>query len=248
MSRPWLWLLAALLLSGVSGCGGCGGTPPPETPPAAVPAKPVVKAPEPAPPPAVPAAPAEAAEPATITAQVLVTDYEGAPLAGMIPIVTRQPNAFDEPVARGNPTDASGVSRFTFPAGEKLCLRAWDPDLNYFPNNFFDVGPVAEVSAADTPIVMVRAAILRGLLLRPDGGPAANEEVSLMLSHPVRGPWWPAKTRTGPDGMLLLPNMPPGMFQVEIQAESGRLSLPQATLLPGIMADVGMVTLAPPGS
>lgn len=241
MSRRAVPVLAALLLSCLSGCGGCGGTPPPETPPA-VPAAPAVKAPEPAPTPPTPAAPA------TITAQVLVTDYEGAPLAGMVPIVTRQPNAFDEPVARGNPTDASGVSRFTFPAGEKLCLRAWDPDLNYFPNNFFDVGPVAELSAADTPIVMVRAATLRGLLLRPDGAPAANEEVSLMLSHPVRGPWWPAKTRTGPDGMLLLPNTPPGMFQIEIQAESGRLLLPQATLLPGIMADVGMVTLAPPGS
>lgn len=242
MSRPCLWLLAALLLSCLSGCGGCGGTPPPETPPAAVPAKPAVTAPEPAPPPAAPAAPA------TITAQVLVTDYEGAPLAGMVPIVTRQPNAFDEPVARGNPTDAAGVSRFTFPAGEKLCLRAWDPDLNYFPNNFFDVGPVAEVSAADTPIVMVRAATLRGLLLRPDGAPAADETVSLMLSHPVRGPWWPARTRTGPDGTLLLPNTPPGMFQVEIQAGSGRLFLPQATLLPGVLADLGTVSLESAGS
>ncbi len=239
MSRRAARLLAALLLTGLSGCGGCGGTPPPET--AQPMPAPAVKAPEPAPPPA-PSAPA------TITAQVMVTDYDGAPLAGMVPIVTRQPNAFDEPVARGNPTDAAGASRFTFPAGEKLCLRAWDPDLNYFPNNFFDVGPVAEISTADTPVVMVRAATLRGLLLRPDGAPAANEAVTLMLSHPVRGPWWPAKTRTGPDGMLLLPNTPPGMFQVEIQAESGSLQLPQATLLPGVLADLGMVTLESAGS
>lgn len=228
--------LAAGLLSAaclLSGCGGCN----PEPAPAPAPAPPAAAAEE--------AAPAKPAGPPVITATVTVTDLDGAPLAGMIPIVTRKPNAFDPPVTRGDPTDAAGRSVFAFPAGEALCLRAWDTDRRFFANNYFDVGPVTEPVAADTPVTMAPAAEAHGVLLLPGGGPAVNTPVSLLLSHPTRGPWWPDEAVTGADGAFSFPNIPPGVFRVELTAAGGAGALEEVTLQPGAPNDLGALTLTP---
>ncbi|HQL93031.1 MAG TPA: carboxypeptidase-like regulatory domain-containing protein [Candidatus Hydrogenedentes bacterium] len=228
-------LAAAVLLCAAGllpGCGGCRPDPAPADSPAPAPSAP-------------PPAPAKPAGPPVMTATVTVTDLDGTPLAGMVPIVTRKPNAFDPPVTRGDPTDAAGRSVFAFPAAEKLCLRVWDADLRFFANNYFDVGPVTEPAAAETPVTMAPAAEAHGVLLLPGGGPAANTPVSLMLSHPTRGPWWPAEAVTGADGAFSFPNVPPGVFQVALTAAPGTASLEEATLQPGAPNDLGALTLTP---
>jgi len=102
-------------------------------------------------------------------------------------------------------------------------------------------GPVA----ADTPVTMVPAAEAHGVLLLPGGGPAANTPVSLMLSHPTRGPWWPAEAVTGADGAFSFPNIPPGVFRVELTAAAGAAMLEEVTLQPGAPNELGAPTLSP---
>ncbi len=173
-------------------------------PPPAVPAPPAPVTP------ASPPSPAENHTP-TITATLTAVSLSDAkPLPGMIPIITLEPNAFDEPLAHGDPTDANGVGTFVFPADRKVCLRVWDPTLEYFPNNYFDVLPSEEDSATEGTIVMARAASLHALLLRPDGTPAAGETVRLMMFHPKRGPWWPSEAKTDGGGAVAFDRVPPG--------------------------------------
>jgi hypothetical protein len=178
---------------------------------------------------------------ATLTAVAL---SDARPLSGMIPIITLEPNAFDEPLAHGNPTDASGVSKFVFPGDRKVCLRVWDPTLAYFPNNYFDVVPGEEDSATEGTIAMAKSASLHALLLRPDGAPAADETVHLMMFHPKRGPWWPAEAKTDNGGAVAFDRVPPGMFAVQMECPSGRLRAEDVTLLPGESGDLGPITLA----
>ena len=200
------------------------------TPPASTPAPP----------------PAEKRTPAVTATLTAVSLSDTKPLAGMIPIITLEPNAFDEPLARGNPTDALGVSKFVFPGDRKVCLRVWDPTLEYFPNNYFDVVPGGEDSATEGTIVMARAASLHALLLRPDSAPVADETVHLMMFHPKRGPWWPGEAKTDNGGAVTFDRVPPGMFTVQMECASGRLRAEGVTLLPGESGDLGPITLAPP--
>ncbi len=232
--------LGAALLLAVPGCGGCGGTKPAE------PAPPPVAT---TPPPAAPVATAPPAEKRTPTVTATLTAVsltDATPLPGMIPIITLEPNAFDEPLAHGEPTAASGVGTLVFPADRKVCLRVWDPTLEYFPNNYFDVVPSEEDAATEGAIVMAKAASLHALLLRPDGAPAANETVRLMMSHPKRGPWWPSEAKTDGGGAVSFDRVPPGMFAVQLESPSGRLRMEDVTLLPGESGDLGPITLAPP--
>ncbi|MCX5757789.1 MAG: hypothetical protein NTU83_04655 [Candidatus Hydrogenedentes bacterium] len=62
-------------------------------------------------------------------------DLEGKPVRGMIPIATREANAFDEPLVRGEPTKEDGSSVFVIPSDQRLFLRMWDPALRHFANN-----------------------------------------------------------------------------------------------------------------
>ncbi len=202
-------------------------------------------APQPAPPPATTPPPAEKHAP-TVTATLKAVSLSDAkPLAGMVPIITLEPNAFDAPLAHGAPTDANGVTKFVFPADHKVCLRVWDTKLDYFPNNYFDVMAGEEDSATEGTIAMARAASLHALLVRPDNTPAADETVHMMMFHPKRGPWWPAEAKTDSGGVVSFNKVPPGMFTVQMECPSGRMRAENVTLLPGEAGDLGPITLAP---
>jgi len=162
----------------------------------------------------------------------------------MVPIITLEPNAFDEPLARGDATDANGMSTFVFPADRKVCLRVWDPKLDYFPNNYFDVAASAEDGATEGTIAMAKAATLHALLVKPDGTPVADETVHMMMYHPKRGPWWPAESKTDSGGAVAFNRVPPGMFAIQMECPSGRMRAEDVTLLPGESGDLGPITLA----
>ncbi len=219
---------------------------PPETPKAPQEAPTAPAAPPATPPPPAPAPSTAEKHTPTVTATLTAVSLSDAkPLAGMVPIITLEPNAFDEPLAHGDPTGADGVCKFAFPADRKVCLRVWDPKLDYFPNNYFDVLPGDEDSATEGAIAMARSASLHALLLRPDGAPAADEAVHMMMFHPKLGPWWPSESKTDSGGAVAFEKVPPGMFAVQMECPSGRMRAEDVTLLPGESGDLGPITLAP---
>ena len=190
--------------------------------------------------------PAAATPPPTseVNAYITVVDSDGHALVGMIPLVTRRPNAFDEPVATGAPTGVDGKGSVRFTSDVKVYLRAWDPMLERFPNNYYDVLPGSGNVSDDLEIVMLDAVTLKASLLTPTGVPAVDESVALMLLHPGRGPWWPTKGRTDSTGGLALPNLPPGKFSLRFETGSGyRLELPEVGMLPGHTVDLGVIEL-----
>lgn len=231
-------LLILALSAALAACGQ------PDTPP-------VSTRTEPAPPPAQPApAPQLAPEPENpagpVEARMKVVDLEGRPLVDMIPIATRQPNAFDEPVAAGNPTGAGGEGRLRFPSTESLFLRAWDPALKYFPNNFYEVLPGGGAIQEELTVQMVPAAALEAQFQTADGAPLANEEVRLMLVHSTRGPWWPARTRTSALGQAIFPSIPPGEFLLHFETGSGaRIERGTTALPPGEIVGLGVLVPQP---
>ena len=231
--------LALLLCISMLGCGD--GATPDATPPAATP----VLKPAPVSPVAVPTAPPAAVQEAGfIHATIKVVDLAGNPLAGMAPIVTHQPNAFDKPVAMGDPTDAGGVGSIRFENKEHLFLRAWDPTLGYFPNNFYEVLPGGGNVEETLTIQMVGASALEAQLMLPDGQPAANQTVALMLSHATRGPWWPAQATTNAEGAVQFTNLPAGEFVLGFKVTSGaQLEVGETALPPGARVNLGVLTL-----
>lgn len=179
-----------------------------------------------------------------IVANIQVVDLAGKPLMGMAPIVTRQPNAFDKPVAMGDPTDAKGLGTLRFENKEHLFLRAWDPTLGYFPNNFYEVLPGGSNVEGTLTIQMVGASGLEAQLLLPDGSPAANMTVGLMLSHATRGPWWPAQATASAEGLVRFPNLPAGEFILAFKIPSGPgLEVGETPLPPGSPVNLGVLTL-----
>jgi len=179
-----------------------------------------------------------------VSGHMRVVDRQGNALAGMAPIATREPNAFDEPIATGAPTDARGESSIAFPSDVRLYLRAWDPELNYFPNNFYDALPGTGKVADGMVIEMVSAATLTMALHTQDGAPLASENVALMMIHPTRGPWWPAETDTTPEGVAVFTRIPPGAFTLRLKTESNKvLEIPEVALPPGDTVDLGLRTL-----
>ena len=130
-----------------------------------------------------------------VTVQVRVVDGAGVPLAGMVPLVTRRPNAFDAPLASGAHTGVEGTGSVRFTSDEKVYLRAWDPSLKRFPNNYYDLLPGTGNVTGGLEIVMLDAATVHALVLTAAGEPVVKEAVAMMLLHPTRGPWWPAEGR-----------------------------------------------------
>jgi len=217
------WAAAVAIVAGMA---GCGGQEPPST------ATPATSGPTSA---ATPAGPASSSSSdATFTATVKVVDKDGTPLPGMMPIATRQPNAFDKPLARGALTDASGAGTFDLPNDESLYIRAWDPQQRLFANNYFEALPADGNRTPEMTIVMYPATRLDTTLIAPDGKPLAGASVGLMLSHPTLGPWWPSEAKTDGAGRIVFAPLPPGQYIARMKAETGEtLDLPEILLMPG---------------
>jgi hypothetical protein len=231
-------LVPVLVLALLAGCGGEPAAAPPTlaAPPAAETAP--TSPPLPDENPDVPVASS------FIEARIEVVDLEGAPLPGMLAIVTTQANAFDKPLAMGAPTDAQGLGSVRAPNGAHLYLRAWDPEMRYFANNFYDLLPAQGGTTELLRIQMARGASLGATLARADGSPVGGESASVLLVHPTAGPWWPAKGTTTVDGVLRLESVPAGRYSLRIKTESGlQLEVPDVSLPPGSAPDIGALTL-----
>lgn len=251
MIRLLVALLAVMCIAWMgAGCGSGEDTPPPatKTPPA--------PQPDPPPPaeeaPAAPQAPAvaEASEPEatavreTITCEVRVVDLAGKPLPRMAPILSRTPNALDEPLAIGGPTTAEGLGQVRAEVEGTVFARAWDPELDHYPNNFYEIVVGSGQIAKDMVITMVPASNLAVRFLLPDGRPATDEIVELMLVHPSRGPWWPAATTTNFNGLAIYEKVPPGTFSLRFSLESGAsVEVPATELPPAGLAQLGDLQL-----
>jgi len=223
----------------VAGCGGPEKANTDTPPKAAAPAKASTK----------PAATAQA-KPAADTSQseilgrVRVVDLEGRELPGMIPIVTTEPNAFHEPVAKGSPTTDDGKGTVLIPKDRAYYVRAWDPKLRLFANNFFTVQPDAGPKTDVMQVVMVPAATLLVKVRQPDSKPAADQIVDLMLIHPTQGPWWPARIRTDGSGSALFAHLPPGKFKAQFKSEKGATAFVDGlSLPPGEITNGGVISL-----
>ena len=207
---------------------------------ACTPEAPEPRAPEAARPPEAASASTDEPAPAVVSGSMRVVDRQGTPLAGMAPIATRQPNAFDAPVATGPLTGPDGRGRIAFPGDARLYLRAWDPELGYFPNNFYDILPDTGDVTDEMVIEMVPAAALLVLLQQADGRPLADADVAMMMIHPTRGPWWPAEARTSSEGVAAFTRVPPGAFTLRFKTGDGALlEVPEAALPPGQTTDLG---------
>lgn len=191
-------------------------------------------------------APATATAPAAdvIPANVRVVGLDGKPEPGMMPIVTRQPNAFDPYIAAGRPTGDDGESVVPIPREEHLYVRAWDPAMKMFANNFVEVWPKQGNVAKDIQIQMVEGATLRARLVGADRAPAAGENVGLMMLHDTFGPWWPAEGDTSADGAVRFSRVPAGKFLIKLKAvKSGQVEVADVFLPPGGETDLGTLLL-----
>jgi hypothetical protein len=162
----------------------------------------------------------------------------------MAPIATTTPNAFEQPAARGRLTGADGRSEAPLDPKQYLYVRAWDPNLAYFANNYYDVPPGEGVIEDTLTIQMAPAAAMAAEVRLSNGEPCANTKLRAELIHPERGPWWPAHAETGPTGRVLFRNIPPGKFIVRFETESGNaIEVPAVDLPPGGAVDLGRVEL-----
>ena len=195
-----------------------------------------------------PATTADKAQPeegeAFLTARMRVVSLSGKPIAGMIPMATLAPNAFDQPVATGMRTGPDGLGILRFPSSQKVALRAWDPEMRLFPNNFLEVLPNSGVINEVLEVTMVQSGILFARLLLPDGLPARNENAGIMLLHPVHGPWWPAESNTSDAGEVVFESVPPGKFVLRLKVASGpSIEVAETYIAPGEPTSLGTITL-----
>lgn len=178
--------------------------------------------------------------------RVRVVGLDQQPLRDMLPIATETPNAFDKPLAQGKPTDAQGRSSLVLDPNRWLYVRAWDPTLRFFANNYFDVPAGQADVAEELVVVMVEGARLRATLFTPEGNPVANENVGLMMFHPEKGPWWPAEADTDTAGNVVFERVPAGQFLLALKTvHSGRIDLPAVFLPPAGDTHLGNIQLLP---
>lgn len=216
-------------MSVVTGCGGSESQPPTASP-----------SPQP------PEAPLQEVVPqdATVTANIRTVDLGGRPLANMMPIATRHPNAFDPPIARGSLTKEDGSGSLAIPAAEHIYVRAWDPGLKMFANNYYEVLPGTEMDPAPLKVMMVSGTRLSAQLLTPGAQLAENVSVDLKMSHPTEGPWWPARAATDGQGIVQFPSVPAGRYNIRIETVNGaKIDLTDVELPPGGSTDLGSLTL-----
>jgi hypothetical protein len=177
-------------------------------------------------------------------ARVLVIDMDGKPLANMLPIVTAKANAFDKPIATGQPTGDDGRGYVTISGDQWVYVRAWDPVGRVFANNYYDVLPGNAKTTDVMQIVMVPGASLSAVLVDGQGTPFADTAVGMMMSHPTRGPWWPAESKTNGSGKVVFESVPAGHYQITLETATGQqIDLPDVSLPPGGSADLGPVAL-----
>jgi hypothetical protein len=207
----------------------------------------VVLAPEQDPVVSVPVAPepeANAPEEGVAVARVRVLDLQGQPLARMAPIVTRQPNAFDPPIAQGPVTGADGRSWVSYDGSKSVCIRAWDPTLAFFANNYYDIPENPGGQTPELDVVMVPAAAFGCVVHTPDGALLHDAEIELLMSHPAKGPWWPASATTNDAGRVAFDRIPAGEYILMLNTKlNGRADLGTVALRPGSFSDLGEVTL-----
>jgi hypothetical protein len=202
-------------------------------------------APAPAPVAGAPAPAATPEQPAITTAHVLVVDAAGNPMAGMAPIVTRQANAFDQPVASGVLTGTDGTGTVRAPANEHLYLRAWDPKLRFFAMNYYDLLPSEGGDTEEMTIQMREAGSFRMKAVDATGQPLAQTPLRAMLVHEKAGAWWPVESTTDSTGVAIFQPAPPGKFLIQLGRpdDTTPVELPALLLPPGELADAGTVTL-----
>ncbi len=191
------------------------------------------------------AAPSQTADTPKFTkAPLVIVDLEGRPLPNMLPIATDSPNAFQSPAAQGELTGANGTSVLLLPRDVHLYVRAWDPALRMFPNNFYEVLPPTGTTTETMTITMVASAALAMTLLDAAHDPVANENVGMMMFHGVHGPWWPGEGDTDDRGRVVFEPVPPGEYTVKIKTlESGALEMGGVRLAPGGKTELGPVLL-----
>jgi hypothetical protein len=230
---PFLMILGtSLLCLGFS--SGCSCEKKDSSPPPTTASKPAEKT------------PAKKEAPALFHAPVKVVNREGDPLPGIVPIATRSANAFDSPLAEGRPTGPDGLSGIRLSLTEKIAIRAWDPSLFFFPNNFYDVLPGSGNPQKPLVITMVEAAAVEAELILPDGRPAAHENTGLMMFHPVHGPWWPADGESNEKGEVIFRKVPPGSFILRLKVASGpTLETGEQFIAPGEHTHLGRLQLMP---
>ncbi len=180
----------------------------------------------------------------TVVAHMKVVDMEGNPVANMLPIATKRPNAFDTPIAKGGMTGVNGLGTLTLPSDLWLFVRAWDPAKKLFANNYYDVLPGEAPPAEELKIVMLPGSSLETEVVGADGSAVGNQFVGLMMSHPTRGPWWPAETETDAVGRARFDSLPPGQYTLTIETRDGRqVDVPATMFLPGKPTRLGPVIL-----
>ncbi|MCC6142405.1 MAG: hypothetical protein IT368_01235 [Candidatus Hydrogenedentes bacterium] len=248
---------AALLLVVLSALfGACSEPPLPEPAPLEAPVREIAPSKGPAPatvqedrpptPPIPPPAllPDPEVGPNSVRATVRVIDLDGRPVPGMAPIATVDASAFQRPLATGPLTGPDGRTTFAFPGDQHVFIRAWDPNMKYFANNFYEALPEEGALDEVLDIVMVQGARLEVLLYGPDSQPLANQPVQIMLIHPTQGPWWPARAKTDPIGLAVFETVPAGEFTVEFHVEPGlHTELSGIALRPGGVKDLGKLLL-----
>ncbi|NIA13367.1 MAG: hypothetical protein GWP08_04745 [Nitrospiraceae bacterium] len=230
--------LAVLILLAAVGCGQ------PEATPSAQPAAPANPTPS-----------SESISPATdvspsasgggqVFAEVRIVNLEGRPLANMAAIASTSPNAFDPPVARGELSREDGTCTLILPSDQRLYVRGWDPTVQMFTNNYYDVLPGEATHTEMMTLVMVEGASLEAAIVNPDGQPAAGTPVRIMLSHPAKGPWWPDEGKTNADGVVHFERVPAGTYVLTVRVPSGaQLEVPGVDLKPGGHTDLGQLNL-----
>lgn len=223
LRAAWPLLLALCLAS----CGGCGAPTP--TP---VPAESPAPAPE-----------ASADDAARLLGRIRAVDLDGDPLPGMVPIATTAPNAFDAPIAQGAPTDANGDGALWLPPEARVFVRAWDPAMARFANNFYDVLPAEHGETELMVIQMVEGCAVTLRVADDRGQPLAGAAVELMMLHPTQGPWWPARAEADAGGTVQFPRVPAGAYGFRVEADGRALDLPQRMLPPGGTVDLGELRL-----
>lgn len=171
-----------------------------------------------------------------------VRDLDGNPLANMYAIATTYANTIDTPVAQGTATDENGLATVILPVNRQLYLRAWDPELRYFANTFFEIQTLPGLKTQPMNIVMAKNAALRATVQDAAGLPFAGMRIGLILTDAKRGPWWPAKATADANGRVEFPNVPPGRFEVKLRTQTGAEAIVQNVMLaPGVTKDIGAV-------